>query len=89
MEVKNMQRDTYVYATDREDVRALRDRLAEISVREANALWRLAWRMVDHGCNPSNIQKVREEAHTLFNCGCGSPDLLLQPFTTWEYAFRC
>lgn len=70
----------------RNDLRAIKSQLQEIAEAEATYLYRLAWRMTAHGCNPTNIRKVREEANELHMIGY--PERLLDPFKTWEYAFK-
>lgn len=72
----------------RKDLREIRCQLDEIAEKEATYLFRLAWRMTAHGCNPKNIQKVREEASALHMMG--HPEWLLDYFmdNKWEYAFK-
>ena len=70
----------------RADLREIRCQLEEIAEKEATYLYRLAWRMTAHGCDPAHIQKVREEAHQLHMTGY--PERLINSFTTWEYAFK-
>lgn len=70
----------------RPDIQAIRDNLCEIAEAEATYLYRMAWRMVRHNCDPAHVWKVREEANWLHMCG--NPAELLNPFHTWEYAFK-
>lgn len=70
----------------RRDIGEIREKLVEIAEAEATYLYRLAWRMAAHGCNPAHIQRVREEANWLHMCG--NPGELLNPFHVWEYAFK-
>lgn len=70
----------------RKDLKEMRYELMEIAENEATKLYRLAWRMTAHGCKAENIAKVREEANRLHMTGY--PERLLDPFVTWEYAFR-
>lgn len=84
--------DTKVYyrpkqdALKRRDIRMINDDLREICQNEANKLYRLAWKMQEHGCKPENVQKCRSEAEWLNNTGF--PWDVLNPFTVWEYAFQ-
>lgn len=68
------------------EVRAIYDRLCEISEKEATKLYRLAWRMAAHGCDPKNIEKCRNEARALHMNAY--PERLLDYYTTWDYAFK-
>lgn len=68
------------------ELRAIRNQLCEIAEKEATKLYRLAWRMEAHGCNPQNVRKCREEASQLHMTGY--PERLINSFTTWEYAFK-
>ena len=70
----------------RRDLNEIRYELQEMAEKEATYLYRLAWRMTAHGCNPANIAKVREEANELHMTGY--PEKLIDPFKTWEYAFK-
>lgn len=60
--------------------------LVEMSEKEATKLFRLAWRMVAHGCDPKHIEKCREEARELHMNAY--PERMLNPSKKWEYAFR-
>lgn len=70
----------------RSDLRAIKNQLTEIAEKEATYLYRLAWRMTDHGCSAESIAKVREEARELHMTGY--PERLLDDFRQWEYAFK-
>lgn len=70
----------------RKDLMMVRYELQEIAEKEATKLYRLAWRMQAHGCNPANVRKCRDEANELHMMGY--PERLLDPFRTWNYAFR-
>ena len=70
----------------RRDLRQIKEQLEQIAEREATYLYRLAWRMQAHGCNPVHIAKVREEARQLHMTAY--PERLIDPFVTWEYAFK-
>ena len=68
------------------ELKAIRNQLAEIAEAEATKLYRLAWRMTAHGCDKANIEKCREEARELHMTGY--PERLIDPFKTWQYAFK-
>lgn len=70
----------------RKDLRAMKDQLSEIAEQEATYLFRLAWRMQAHGCDPKHIQICREEAGRLHMTGY--PERLLDDRIRWEYAFK-
>lgn len=70
----------------RRDLRNIRTELIEIAEKEATYLYRLAWRMQAHGCDPRNIQKVREEANQLHMTGY--PERIVSFTNNWEYAFK-
>ncbi len=72
--------------TMRKDLYDLRERLREIAEKEATYLYRLAWRMIAHGCDPKNVEKCREEARELHMCSY--PERLIDPFRDWNYAFK-
>ena len=74
------------YGNMRHDLREIRDQLCEIAEKEATRLYRLAWRMTAHGCDPKNIEKCRDEARELHMCSY--PERLLDPFHVWTYAFK-
>ena len=69
-----------------EELRAMRNKLAEIAENEATKLFRLAWKMQEHGCNPASVEECRVEARELHMMGF--PERLLDPFRTWKYAFK-
>lgn len=64
----------------------IRYQLQDIAEKESTKLFRLAWKMTSHGCRLENIEKCREEARELHMTGY--PERLLDPFRTWEYAFK-
>lgn len=71
------------------ELRAIRGNLQDMAKAEAINVWRLARRMEAHGCDPENIRKAREEGSELYDTmGCGYPERLLDPFRTWNYAFK-
>lgn len=70
----------------RRDLREIFSELQQIAEREATYLYRLAWRMKDHGCDPAHIEAVREEARRLHMMG--HPEWLLDSSVTWQYAFK-
>jgi hypothetical protein len=70
----------------RKDLLNIRYELQEIAEKEATQLFRLAWRMQAHGCDPANVARVRNEAMELHMTGY--PERLLDPFATWDYAFK-
>lgn len=69
-------------------VRELRYQLQEIAEQEATKLYRLAWRMLDHGCSIENVQKCREEARRLHTEITSYPERLWDNTIQWEYAFK-
>ena len=69
-------------------LRKIRDELEEIARKEAKQLFRLAWRALRHGCKRETVEKIREEARWLCETGTAYPERLLDPFKTWQYAFR-
>lgn len=68
------------------ELKSMRNQLTEMAEREATKLFRLAWRMTAHGCSKESIEKCRSEARELHMTGY--PERLLDPFKTWEYAFK-
>ena len=70
----------------RSDLRDLYYQLKDICDAESTKLYRLAWRMVAHGCNEENIRKCREEALLLLNTGY--PERILDETIRWDYAFK-
>lgn len=64
----------------------IRYQLIEIAEKEATKLYRLAWRMVAHGCSKESIEKCRSEARELHMMAY--PERLIDPFIRWEYAFK-
>lgn len=76
----------FVSSTMRPDLRKIYSDLREIAEREATYLYRLAWRMKDHGCDPKHIEEVRQEARRLHMMG--HPEWLLDSSVTWKYAFK-
>lgn len=85
--------DTLVYyrepldALKRKDIRGINDELVAICEAEATKLYRLAWRMVRHGCSEESVRKCREEAEALHMLSF--PWQVLNPFNVWTYAFQC
>ena len=84
---KDVYKITNQPADMRSDVRAMICELREICAKEEIKLYRLAWRMTAHGCDPEHIRECREEAHRLGLC-CNYWEVL-NPFVTWQYAFKC
>ena len=76
----------FVRSSRRADLQRIRDQLCEIAEKEATRLYRLAWRMQEHGCSQKAINKVREEARALHMTGC--PERLIDDSVSWEYAFK-
>ncbi len=66
--------------------RGIRQDLVDIAEHEATKLYRLAWRMEEHGCNPDHVRKCREEADELHLTGYH--ERLIVMFAHWDYAFR-
>lgn len=75
----------FVRSTMRKDLIEIRNQLREIAEREATYLYRLAWRMQAHGCDPAHIAECRREASWLHMTGY--PERLLVE-TNWKYAFK-
>ena len=69
----------------RKDLQKIRNQLKDIAETEATKLFRLAWRMQDHGCKPENIEKCRLEAWLL---RIGRPEGVLDRRNDWQYAFK-
>ena len=67
-------------------LRKYRSDLINISEKEATKLFRLAWRMTAHGCDPDHIEECRNEARELHMNA--HPERLLDPFRKWSYAFK-
>lgn len=76
----------FVRSRQRADLREIRYQLCEIAEKEATYLFRLARRMVDHGCNPMVVNEVREEAFRLHMTGY--PERLIDDGIVWKYAFK-
>ena len=70
----------------RRDLESMRNELYGLPEKEATYLFRLAWRMQAHNCKPENVARVRAEAMELHMTGY--PERLLDPFRTWDYAFK-
>ena len=68
------------------ELRGIRDRLEQMSEAEATRLFRLAWRMEEHGCSKESVMRCREEANALHMNPY--PERLLKFETEWEFAFR-
>lgn len=67
-------------------LRKIREELEEIAEQEATKLYRLAWRAKAHGCSNETVEAIRNEARELHMTGY--PERLLDPFKTWNFAFR-
>lgn len=78
-----------VRATSRSDMRNIEDELREKCENEATKLYRLAWRMIRHGCSSESVEKCRNEARALHRVGGMALWEVLNPFVCWEYAFKC
>lgn len=71
----------------RSDLSRIREELREIRQAEARKLYRLAWRMVAHGCKPENVEKCRAEAWEL-DRGFAHDEWIVSDDSHWAYAFR-
>lgn len=69
-------------------VRELRYQLIDIAEKEASKLYRLAWNMLDHGCDTESVNKCREEARKLHTEITSYPERLWDSSIKWEYAFK-
>ena len=69
-----------------ETFKNIRNELIEISEVEATKLYRLARKLQDHGGKAEVVAKIRVEANELHLNAY--PERLLDPFKTWEYAFK-
>ena len=76
----------FVKSNMRSDLAKIRSDLSEIAEAEATKLYRLAWRMVAHGCKDESIRKCREEAEFLHMCAY--PERLITGDIKWTYAFK-
>lgn len=70
----------------RQDLRDLWSQLQVICEAEATKLYRLAWKMQAHGCDPEHINKCREEASRLHMTAY--PERILDETIRWDYAFK-
>lgn len=84
---KDVYKITHQPADMRKDIYDMVHELREICAKESTRLYRLAWRMTAHGCDPKSIEECREEARKLDLC-CNYWHIL-NPFVTWKYAFKC
>lgn len=72
----------------RNDVYELEGKLGELCSKESTKLYRLAWRMIRHGCSKENVEKCRSEARALDPVGGMNRWEVLNPFVVWEYAWK-
>ena len=72
----------------RKDLRDIRDKLQDIAESEATYLFRLAWRMKAHGCDPKNIEECRNEARRLHMTAYPERLVSLLGEYEWKYAFK-
>ena len=70
----------------RDDLAKIRSDLCEICEKESKYLYRLAWRMVRHGCSRKNIEKCRLEARRLQ--WASYPLEIIDENVHWDYAFK-
>lgn len=78
-----------VRATERSDMYKIEHALRMKCGAESNKLFRLAWRMIRHGCSAESVEKCRREARALHDVGGMNLWEVLNPFVVWEYAFKC
>lgn len=73
------------------ELKEIRQKLEDMAEKEAQRLFRLAWRAKAHRCSPETIEKIREEARWLHVTGTAYPDRLLRWEFEYEmkYAFKC
>ena len=76
-------------ATKRMDIREIEHLLDDKCSKEATKLYRLAWRMIGHGCSKESVEKCRSEARALDPVGGMNRWDVLNPFVVWEYAWKC
>ena len=76
-------------ATKRSDMRDIELELEEKCHEEATKLYRLAWKMIRHGCSEKRVESCRREARALDRVGGMNLWEVLNPFVVWEYAFKC
>ena len=76
-----------VRATQRPDMAEIEHLLDAKCDEEATKLFRLAWRMQDHGCSKESVQACRDEADMLHSRMRRWE--VLNPFVGWKYAFKC
>lgn len=72
-------------ATEREEYSNIKNLLRTACEAESNKLYRLAWRMIRHGCSEESVLKCREEASRLHDCAY--PERILGDIY-WDYAFK-
>ncbi len=82
-------RKKLVRATERSDMYKIEHALRMKCSAESTKLFRLAWKMVRHGCSAESIEKCRNEARALHDVGGINLWEVLNPFVVWEYAFKC
>lgn len=70
------------------EVRQLRYQLQEIAEKEATKLYRLAWKMLDHGFSAEAVRECREEARRLHTEITAYPERLWDSSIQWKYAFK-
>lgn len=68
------------------ELEKIRNRLKEMSEREAMRLFRLARRAKVHGCKPETVEAIRNEAMWLHTTGTAYPDRLID--WKFEYDFK-
>ena len=78
-----------IRATERGDMRKIENALRMKCSAESTRLFRLAWRMIRHGCSTENVEKCRNEARALHDVGGMNLWEVLNPFVCWESAFKC
>lgn len=64
----------------------IRKHLIERSEEESKKLFRMARKLEEHGGSKAIINEIRNEAFLLHRNAY--PERLLDPFITWEYAFK-
>ena len=77
-----------IRATKRSDMSDIEHALDEKLEQEATKLYRLAWKMIRHGCSKESVEACRNEARALHRVGGMNAWDVLNPFVVWEYAFK-
>ncbi len=72
-------------ATERSELYDIKAQLRAVCEAESNKLYRLAWRMIRHGCSAESVLTCREEASRLHDCAY--PERILGDIY-WDYAFK-